>query len=176
MSQLTFADADFAEKGKTTRKERFLAEMEQVVPWGPLQRLIDPVYPEAGNGRRPYSLATMLRIYLMQNWFSLSDPAMEDALYDIAALRQFAGLSSLDAVPDETTILKFRHQFQVLPIVHNESIRANRCPGIWSATSASRQSVMRMPMAGTPRPPRLLRRDYRYRGQFGSLPDEKLRQ
>lgn len=109
MAQLTFGDAEFAGKGKTTRKERFLAEMEQVVPWGGLQRLIAPVYPEAGNGRRPYPLATMLRVYMMQNWFSLSDPAMEDALYDMPALRQFAGLSSLDAIPDETTILNFRH-------------------------------------------------------------------
>jgi IS5 family transposase len=109
MAQLTFGDAEFAGKGKTTRKERFLAEMEQVVPWAALQRLIAPVYPEAGNGRRPYPLATMLRVYLMQNWFSLSDPAMEDALYDMPALRQFAGLSSLDAIPDETTILNFRH-------------------------------------------------------------------
>jgi IS5 family transposase len=109
MAQLTFGDAEFAGKGKTTRKERFLAEMEQVVPWAALQRLIAPVYPEAGNGRRPYPQATMLRVYLMQNWFSLSDPAMEDALYDMPALRQFAQLSSLDAIPDETTILNFRH-------------------------------------------------------------------
>jgi IS5 family transposase len=109
MAQMTFGDAEFAGKGKTTRKERFLSEMEQVVPWAALQRLIAPVYPEAGNGRRPYPLATMLRVYLMQNWFSLSDPAMEDALHDMPALRQFAGLSSLDAIPDEATILNFRH-------------------------------------------------------------------
>jgi IS5 family transposase len=109
MAQLTFGDAEFAGKGRTTRKERFLAEMEQVVPWGKLERLIEADYPEAGKGRRPYPLATMLRIHLMQNWFSLSDPAMEDALYDMPALRQFARLSSLDAVPDETTILNFRH-------------------------------------------------------------------
>jgi len=109
MAQLTFGDAEFAGKGKTTRKERFLAEMEQVVPWASFLKLIAPVYPEAGNGRRPYPLETMLRVYLMQNWFSLSDPAMEDALYDMPALRQFAGLTSLDAVPDETTILNFQH-------------------------------------------------------------------
>ncbi len=109
MDQLTFGDADFAGKGKTTRKERFLGEMEQVVPWSSLLRLISPVYPEASNGRRPYPLATMLRIHLMQNWFSLSDPGMEDALYDMPALRQFARLSSQSSVPDETTILNFRH-------------------------------------------------------------------
>ena len=109
MAQLTFGDAEFAGKGKKTRKERFLAEMEQVVPWASLLKVIAPFYPEAGNGRRPYPLATMLRVYLMQNWFSLSDPSMEDALHDMPALRQFAGLSSLDAIPDETTILNFRH-------------------------------------------------------------------
>ena len=109
MTQLTFGDADFASKGKKTRKERFLAEMEQIVPWQALIRLITPFYPEAGNGRRPYPLATMLRIHLMQNWFALSDPGMEDALLDMPALRQFAGLSSQAPVPDETTILNFRH-------------------------------------------------------------------
>ena len=109
MDQLTFGDADFAGKGKFTRKERFLSEMEQIVPWSVLVRLIAPVYPTAGNGRQPYPLETMLRVHLMQNWFSLSDPGMEDALYDMPAMRQFARLSSLAAIPDETTILNFRH-------------------------------------------------------------------
>lgn len=109
MDQLTFGDADFVNKGKTTRKERFLAEMEQVVPWAALQRLIEPFYAEGLSGRRPYPLSTMLRIHLMQNWFALSDPGMEDALYDMPALRQFAKLSSVASVPDETTILNFRH-------------------------------------------------------------------
>jgi IS5 family transposase len=109
MKQLTFGDAEFAGKGKKTRKERFLAEMDKVVPWDALIRLIAPFYPEAGNGRPPYPLAMMMRVHLMQNWFSLSDPAMEDALYDMPALRQFAGLSSLESIPDETTILNFRH-------------------------------------------------------------------
>jgi IS5 family transposase len=109
MDQLTFGDADFVNKGKTTRKERFLAEMEQVVPWATLQRLIEPFYAQGINGRRPYPVATMLRIHLMQTWFALSDPGMEDALYDMPALRQFAKLSSLATIPDETTILNFRH-------------------------------------------------------------------
>ena len=109
MDQLTFGDADFVDKGKTTRKERFLAEMEQVVPWATLQRLIEPFYAQGVNGRRPYPVATMLRIHLMQTWFALSDPGMEDALYDMPALRQFAKLSSLASIPDETTILNFRH-------------------------------------------------------------------
>jgi IS5 family transposase len=109
MDQLSFGDADFASKGKSTRKERFLADMEEIVPWPNLLKVIAPFYPDGGNGRRPYPLATMLRIHLMQNWFALSDPAMEDALYDMPALRTFAGLSSVSAIPDETTILNFRH-------------------------------------------------------------------
>ena len=111
MSQLTFASATgFETFRKTTRREVFLAEMNQVVPWRRLLRLIRPRYPKAGNGRRPTSLEMMLRIYFMQQWFKLSDPAMEDALYDIESMRRFAGIElGRDTVPDETTILKFRH-------------------------------------------------------------------
>ena len=126
MDQLTFGDADFAGKGKQTRKERFLAEMEQVVPWSVLVRLIAPVYPEAGNGRRPYPLETMLRVHLMQNWFSLSDPGMEDALYDMPALRQFARLSSLASIPDETTILNFRRRIEENELAPEILVRINR--------------------------------------------------
>ena len=126
MDQLTFGDADFAGKGKLTRKERFLAEMEQVVPWSVLVRLIAPVYPAAGNGRRPYPLETMLRVHLMQNWFSLSDPGMEDALYDMPALRQFARLSSLAAIPDETTILNFRRRIEEYELAPEILARVNR--------------------------------------------------
>jgi transposase, IS5 family len=109
MSQMSFGDAEYAGKRKQTRREVFLAEMEQTVPWKSLLKLIEPFYPEAGNGRRPYPLASMLRVHLMQNWFSLSDPAMEEALYEIASMRVFAHLSLTQAIPDETTILNFRH-------------------------------------------------------------------
>jgi IS5 family transposase len=109
MSQLSFGDAEYAGKRKQTRREIFLAEMEQVVPWASLLGLIEPFYPEAGRGRHPYPLAAMLRIHLMQNWFGLSDPAMEEALYEVASMRQFAGLSLNRSIPDETTILNFRH-------------------------------------------------------------------
>jgi transposase, IS5 family len=109
MSQMSFADAEYAGKRKRTRKEIFLAEMDQVVPWKSLVGLIAGVYPTAGRGRHPYPLETMLRIHLMQNWFSLSDPAMEEALYEVTPLRQFAGLAMTEAIPDETTILNFRH-------------------------------------------------------------------
>lgn len=108
MSQISFADAEQAGKRKKTRREVFLGEMELVVPWKALLKVIEPHYPVAGRGRRPYPLQAMLRVHLMQNWFALSDPAMEEALYEIASLRSFAGLG-LEAIPDETTILNFRH-------------------------------------------------------------------
>jgi len=107
--QLSFGDAEYAGKRKRTKRELFLGEMDQVVPWKALLGVISPFYPIAGNGRRPYPLATMLRVHLMQNWFGLSDPAMEEALYEVASMRQFAGLSLTGAIPDETTILNFRH-------------------------------------------------------------------
>ena len=109
MNQISFADAEYAGKRKKTRREVFLDEMELVVPWKALLRLIEPHYPVAGRGRRPYPLESILRVHLMQNWFALSDPAMEEALYEIASLRTFARLSLTEAIPDETTILNFRH-------------------------------------------------------------------
>src|SRR5450631_4131426 len=109
MSQMSFGDAEYDGKRKQTRREVFLAEMEQVVPWKLLLKLIEPFYPMAGRGRQPYPLETMLRVHLMQNWFALSDPAMEEALYEIASLRAFGRLSLGEPIPDETTILHFRH-------------------------------------------------------------------
>jgi len=109
MSQISFADAEYAGKRKKTRREVFLEEMELVVPWKVLLKIIEPHYPVAGRGRRPYALESMLRVHLMQNWFALSDPAMEEALYEIASLRRFARLSLNEPIPDETTILNFRH-------------------------------------------------------------------
>src|SRR5882757_3257094 len=110
MKQLSFSDAEYGGKRKRTRREVFLAEMHRAVPWSQLEALIEPHYPKAGGGRRPYPLATMLRIHCLQQWYGLSDPAMEEELYEIASMRQFAGLSlARGAVPDETTILNFRH-------------------------------------------------------------------
>lgn len=107
MDQMSFSDAEYATKKKTTRREVFLTEMEQVVPWHTLLKVVQPFYPVAGRGRRPYPLMAMLRVHLMQNWFGLSDPAMEEALYEIVSMRKFAGLR-VTAIPDETTILNFR--------------------------------------------------------------------
>lgn len=108
--QRTLASQAWMRKRKVTRRERFLAEMEKVIPWGRLCAVIEPYYPKAGRGRRPMRLETMLRVYFLQHWFELSDPAAEDALYDSEAMRQFARVEvGDDAVPDESTILRFRH-------------------------------------------------------------------
>ena len=95
---------------KKTRRAMFLEEMEQVVPWAKVYALIEPHYPKPGNGRRPKELEQMLRIYFLQQWFNLADPAVEEALYDSATLRQFANIDlGAEPVPDETTVCKFRH-------------------------------------------------------------------
>ena len=109
--QTTFADLDYSHKKRQTRREVFLGEMEVVVPWPVLLSCIEPHYPRSGRrGRQPMGLASMLRIYCMQNWFNLSDRQMEDALYEIESMRRFAGFGGVtDALPDETTILHFRH-------------------------------------------------------------------
>ena len=110
MSQLGFSDAEFVAKRKKTRREKFLTEMDQVIPWSSLMALIGPVYPKGKGGRPPYPLESMLRIHFMQQWFALSDPAMEEFLYDSQSMRQFAGMSlTRGSLPDETTILNFRH-------------------------------------------------------------------
>jgi len=110
MKQTTFASAAWEKKGKVTRRERFLGEMDQVIPWASILALIEPHYPKAGNGTQPMPMERMLRIYFMQQWFNLSDPAMEDALFDSESMRRFAGIELIeDAVPDESTILRFRH-------------------------------------------------------------------
>ncbi len=108
--QRTFASEAWSRKGKVTRRERFLAEMDRVIPWGQLVGLLEPHYPEAGRGRQPHELERMLRIYFLQQWFNLSDPQAEDAIYDSESMRRFARVElGDDKIPDETTILRFRH-------------------------------------------------------------------
>ncbi len=110
MSQLSFSDVEYGAKRKKTKREIFLAEMDSVVPWDSMIKLIEPVYPKSAVGRPAYPLASMIRVYCMQQWYGLSDPAMEEALYEIASMRRFAGFSlSSGSIPDETTILNFRH-------------------------------------------------------------------
>lgn len=109
--QRTFASEAWNRKGKVTRRERFLAEMDAVIPWGRLLALIVPHYHlETGVGRKPHDLERMLRIYFLQQWFNLSDPQAEDAIYDSESMRRFARVElGEDVVPDESTILRFRH-------------------------------------------------------------------
>ena len=100
----------FERYAKKTRRAEFLEEMELVVPWAELVALIEPHYPKAGNGRRPVGVERMLRMYFLQQWFNLSDPAVEEALYDSPLMREFVGIDlGREAVPDETTVCKFRH-------------------------------------------------------------------
>jgi len=110
--QLGFSEYEQSTAKKRTRRERFLGEMESVVPWKALIDLIEPHYPKTSSkgGRPPYPLASMLRIHLLQQWYDLSDPAMEDALIEVPTMRRFAGIDMIsDRIPDETTILTFRH-------------------------------------------------------------------
>ena len=100
----------FEKYTKKTRRAMFLEDMEQVVPWRELSALIEPHYPKPGNGRPPVGVERMLRIYFLQQWFNLSDPAVEEVLYDSAVMRQFVGIDlGQEPVPDETTVCKFRH-------------------------------------------------------------------
>ena len=109
MKQTTFASATWDRKGKVTRRERFLGEMDRVIPWAGILSIIEPHYPKAGNGTQPLPMERMLRIYFMQQWFNLSDPAAEDALYDSESMRRCAGVELVvDAIPAESKILRFR--------------------------------------------------------------------
>jgi transposase, IS5 family len=110
MKQTTFATSGFNKYVKKTRRAVFLNEMNQVVPWTSLCQLIEPHYPKAGNGRPPIGLERMLRIYFLQQWFNLSDPGVEEALYESISMREFVGIDlGLESAPDETTVCKFRH-------------------------------------------------------------------
>ena len=125
---------------KRTRKREFLAQMDRVVPWAALVELVAPYAPEGKKGRPPFAVETMLRIHFMQQWFTLSDPAMEEALHDMPLFREFASLGWDSRLPDESTILRFRHLLekhklaeQILALV-NELLR---CTSPRRATSGS---------------------------------------
>ena len=134
---------------KKTRRAEFLEEMEQVVPWEKLCALIEPHYPKAGNGRPPVGVERMLRMYFLQQWFNLSDPAVEEALYDSVVMREFVGIDlGREPVPDETTVCKFRHLLEehglggeMLEAV-NLHLRSKGC-GSQPGRSWTRRSFMR---------------------------------
>ncbi|CAI8012018.1 Transposase InsH for insertion sequence element IS5H [Geodia barretti] len=109
MAQASFAELEHDLKKRRTRRELFLEKMDKLVPWERLERRIEPFYAKAGRGRRPYPLSVMLRVHCVQLFYNLSDPGMEDLLYEVESVRRFVGLRLTEALPDETTILNFRH-------------------------------------------------------------------
>jgi IS5 family transposase len=109
MNQLTFAEAEYNIKKRKTRREKFLERMDELIPWHKFEQQLARKYMNKKTGRKPYPLKVMLRIHIMQLIYNLSDPAMEDSLYEIESMRRFAGLKLADNIPDETTILNFRH-------------------------------------------------------------------
>ena len=125
--QTSFAQAEFAAKKKITRREQFLARMEEVLPWARLLAVIEPHYPKGERGRPPLGLERMLRVYFLQQWYALADEALEDALYDSQALRGFARIElSEEGVPDATTLLKFRRLLETHDL----------CKGLFTAINA----------------------------------------
>jgi len=125
--QTTFAHTEFAAKKKTTRREKFLARMEEVIPWARLLAVIEPHYPKGQRGRPPIGLERMLRVYFLQQWYGLADEALEDALYDSQALQRFARIDlSAEGVPDATTLLNFRHLLETHDL----------CKGLFTAINA----------------------------------------
>ena len=116
MKQSSLAMTGYFDKGKKTRREQFLAEMDQVIPWSRLYALIEPHYTKAGpaGGRPPLPLERMFRIYCLQQWYNLSDPGAEESLYDSLTMRRFAGVcTDADVIPDETSILNFRRLLEI---------------------------------------------------------------
>ena len=109
MQQISFSQAEYSSKKRVTRRERFLGEMERVVPWVELLEVLEPYYPKGKRGRPPIGLERMLRVYFIQQWYGLSDEGVEDALTDSQALRNFVGIDlSRESAPDATTLLQFR--------------------------------------------------------------------
>ena len=125
--QTSFSQAEFADKKKTTRREKFLARMEAIIPWADLLAVIEPFYPKGERGRPPIGLERMLRVYFLQQWYGLADEATEDAIYDSQAMRGFARIDlAADGVPDATTLLKFRRLLETHDL----------CKGLFNAINA----------------------------------------
>jgi len=118
MSQLSFSEAEYSNKKCTTRCERFLSRMEDLIPWSVLEGKLLPHYPKKGSGRPPYLLRVMLRVHCMQLFYNLSDPMMEDSLYEIESMCRFSGLKLSKPIPDETTILNFRRFLEAHDLCH----------------------------------------------------------
>jgi IS5 family transposase len=138
--QTSFAHAEFVAKKKTTRREAFLARMEEVIPWTKLLAVLAPFYPKGERGRPPLGLERMLRVYFLQQWYGLADEALEDALYDSQALQRFARIElAAEGVPDATTLLKFRRLLETHDL----------CKGLFAAINADLAARGLLLRAGT---------------------------
>ena len=138
--QPSFSQAEFATKKKTTRREKFLAHMETLLPWPQLLAVIEPFYPKGERGRPPLGLERMVRVYFLQQWYGLADEALEDALYDSQALQSFARIDlAAEGVPDATTLLKFRHLLETHDL----------CKGLFAAINADLAARGLLLRAGT---------------------------
>jgi len=138
--QTSFAQAEFADKKKLTRREKFLGRMEAIIPWAALLAVIEPFYPKGERGRPPIGLERMLRVYFLQQWYGLADEAIEDAIYDSQAMRGFARIDlAADGVPDATTLLKFRRLLETNDL----------CKGLFQAINADLAARGLMMRAGT---------------------------
>jgi IS5 family transposase len=138
--QTSFSQAEFADKKKLTRREKFLARMEEIIPWSALLAVIAPFYPKGERGRPPIGLERMLRVYFLQQWYGLADEAIEDAIYDSQAMRGFARIDLAAAgVPDATTLLKFRRLLETNDL----------CKGIFKAINTDLATRGLMMRAGT---------------------------
>jgi IS5 family transposase len=138
--QTSFSQAEFADKKKITRREKFLARMEEIIPWPALLAVIEPFYPKGERGRPPIGLERMLRVYFLQQWYGLADEAIEDAIYDSQAMRGFARIDlTADGVPDATTLLKFRRLLETNDL----------CKGIFKAINEDLTTRGLMMRAGT---------------------------
>jgi transposase, IS5 family len=138
--QTSFSQAEFADKKKITRREKFLGRMEEMIPWADLLAVIEPYYPNGERGRPPIGLERMLRVYFLQQWYGLADEAIEDALYDSQALRGFARIDlAADGVPDATTLLKFRRLLETNDL----------CKGLFTAINADLTARGLLLRAGT---------------------------
>jgi IS5 family transposase len=138
--QTSFSQAEFADKKKITRREKFLARMEEIIPWSRLLAVLEPFYPKGERGRPPIGLERMLRVYFLQPWYGLADEALEDALYDSQAMRGFARIDlAVDGVPDATTLLKFRRLLETHDL----------CKGLFAAINADLTARGLMMRAGT---------------------------
>ena len=176
MRQPTFGELEYESKKRKTRREIFLERMDGLIPWGVLEELIRPYYPKAGRGRRPYELSAMLRIHCVQLFYNprlregraLSDPGMEDLLYEAESVRRFVGLRLSDPLPEETTILNFPTSAGRAPVGAGTDGGDQPPPGIPRAAAAGGDHSGRQHHRGT-----VVDEEWRWRARPTDASDEE---